>query len=137
MPLSLTKVSYSSLNARQKEAFNFQKVSAALADYGFATLRLQDDWQGADFIAQHCSSALFLKIQLKSRATLATKYRDKDLCIAFPHAEAWYLYEHDALLAHASLKGIVVNSSSWRDEGSYSWPTFPEHLVNSGVIHKL
>lgn len=44
------KISYRELNARQKENFNFQKVSAVLADYGFVTFRLSDDWQGADFI---------------------------------------------------------------------------------------
>jgi hypothetical protein len=34
-----------------------------LADYGFLTMRLSDDWQGADFIAQHIDGA-FLKVQL-------------------------------------------------------------------------
>ena len=53
MPLELTRIRYADLNARQKENYNFQKVSAVLADFGFTTLRLTDDWQGADFIAQH------------------------------------------------------------------------------------
>lgn len=54
MTLKLKKISYSDdLNARQKENFNFQKVSAVLADYGYVTMRLSDDWQGADFIALH------------------------------------------------------------------------------------
>jgi hypothetical protein len=35
-------------------------VSAVLADYGFMTMRLRDDWQGADFIAQHVEGAKFL-----------------------------------------------------------------------------
>jgi len=39
------RVRYEDLDARQKEAFNFQKVSAVLADYGFVTLRLSSDWQ--------------------------------------------------------------------------------------------
>lgn len=51
--MKLRRISYNALNARQKENFNFQKVSAVLADYGFVTLRLCDDWQGADFLAQH------------------------------------------------------------------------------------
>lgn len=51
--MELKKIEYRKLNARQKENFNFQKVSAILADYGFVTPRLPDDWQGADFIAQH------------------------------------------------------------------------------------
>ena len=33
-------VEYTALNARQKETFNFQKVSGLLAEYGFATLTL-------------------------------------------------------------------------------------------------
>jgi hypothetical protein len=137
MPLALAKVAYKTLNAKQKEAHNFQKVSAALADYGYSTIRLQDDWQGADFIAQHCDGAGFLKVQLKSRAVLAKKYLKKNLCVAFPHMGQWYLYEHDALLAHAVAKGIVAGTTSWDDDGSYSWSTFPGHLVNTGPIHPL
>ena len=29
---------------------------AALADYGFSAMRLSDDWEGADLIAQHVCS---------------------------------------------------------------------------------
>jgi hypothetical protein len=50
------RVGYRDLNSRQQEAFNFQKVSAVLADYGFTTIRLSSDWRGADFIA-HTSMA--------------------------------------------------------------------------------
>lgn len=63
MPHSFERVTYDSLNARQQEAYNFQKVSAVLADYGFVTIRLTSDWQGADFIAQH-KDGEFLKVQL-------------------------------------------------------------------------
>jgi hypothetical protein len=35
MPISLRKVEYSKLNARQKENYNFLKLSAVLADYGY------------------------------------------------------------------------------------------------------
>lgn len=41
-----------------------------MADYGFMTIRLSDDWQGADFIAQHVDGVLFLRVQLKGRLTL-------------------------------------------------------------------
>jgi hypothetical protein len=44
MPTQLARIDYSTLNARQKENYNFQKVSAALADYGYVTLRLTNDW---------------------------------------------------------------------------------------------
>ncbi|AOF82135.1 hypothetical protein BSY238_1960 [Methyloversatilis sp. RAC08] len=74
-------VQYASLNARQKKSYNFQKVSGVLADYGFTTIRLSDDWQGADFIAQHIDGQQFVKAQLKGRCTLAKKYMGKDLYI--------------------------------------------------------
>ena len=51
--MRLQKITYADLNSRQRENYNFQKVSALFADYGFTTMRLSDDWQGADFIAQH------------------------------------------------------------------------------------
>lgn len=60
--MQLKKIAYTRLHARQKENFNYQKLSAVLADYGFVTLRLSDDWQGADFIAQHIDGKQFLRV---------------------------------------------------------------------------
>lgn len=98
MSINLKRVPYQSLNSRQQEAYNFQKVSAVLADYGYVTIRLTNDWRGADFIAQHFDGNNFLKIQLKGRACFDKKYRDRDLHICFPHSGGWYLYPHDAVL---------------------------------------
>jgi hypothetical protein len=75
MPLNLKLIKYASLNSRQKENYNYQKLSALLADYGFVTMRLSDDWKGADMIAQHIDGETFLKIQLKSRLTFCMKYQ--------------------------------------------------------------
>lgn len=47
------RINYDDLNARQKENYSFQKESGILAEYGFVTLRLTDDWEGADFIAHN------------------------------------------------------------------------------------
>ena len=55
MPPIFSPISYASLNSRQKETFNYQKLSAVLADYGYMTHRLSDNWQRADSIAQHKS----------------------------------------------------------------------------------
>ena len=85
--MQLKRIRYSSLNSRQKENFNFQKVSAVLADYGFVTLRLSDDWQGADFIAQHIDGTTFARVRLKGRLTFEKKYRGKDLWVAFADGE--------------------------------------------------
>jgi hypothetical protein len=131
----LNQINYVELNARQKENYNFQKVPAILADYGFSTVRLTDDWQGADFVAQNMLNNEFLKIQLKTRIIIAKKYERKDLWICFKikHGKAydeWYLVKHDALMDLVltkykpdSEKG-VKNSKSWNKEkgGAYSWP---------------
>ena len=70
MTLDLRRIHYSSLNARQKENFNFQKLSSVLADFGFVTMRLTDDWGGADFIAQHIDGETFLRVQLQGPSNI-------------------------------------------------------------------
>ena len=63
--MKFEKIRYEDLNAKQKEIYNFQKVSALLADYGFTTIKLADDWNGADFLALHCAGKMTLIVQLK------------------------------------------------------------------------
>ena len=53
------KIDYNLLNAKQKENFNFQKVAAAFADYGFNCIKLTDDWHGADFLTNHIDGKHF------------------------------------------------------------------------------
>ncbi|MGB9150676.1 MAG: hypothetical protein WCB36_10560, partial [Burkholderiales bacterium] len=89
--MKLEKVKYSDLNSRQKEIFNFQKVAGLLADYGFNCIKLTDDWQGADFLAYHTNGSDTLKVQLKSRLSIAQKYIGKSLFMAFPINGAWHL----------------------------------------------
>lgn len=48
-------------------------MATALADYGYNSVRLTDDWQGADFIAVHIDGESFLKVQLKGRFTVDKK----------------------------------------------------------------
>ena len=47
--MKFERIDYAELNAKQKEIYNFQKVAALLADFGFNCIKLADDWQGADF----------------------------------------------------------------------------------------
>jgi hypothetical protein len=127
----MEKISYNHLNAKQKETFNFQKVSAILADYGFATIKLNDDWQGADFIAQHIDGDTYLKVQLKGRLTFDKKYFGKDLHICFPYRNTWYLFPHDEML-NAFLKEFsdkMAISSSWTNHGSYSWNSLSKRIL--------
>ena len=108
--MKLERVEYENLNARQKENFNFQKVSSVLADFGYTTLRLSDDWQGADFIAQDKDGTTFLKVQLKGRLTFAEKYRGKEIFVCFRDKSDWYLFDHDSLLEMALEKTNIKNT---------------------------
>ena len=106
-------------NTKKKEAYNFQKASGILADYGFQTIKLSDDWCGADFIAQHYEGE-FIKVQLKSRISVEEKYRNKDLWICFPDRGNWYLVPHDnLLLCLQKKKKSIIGTKSWT-KGGYS-----------------
>ena len=72
------------LNGRQKEIYNFQKSAALLADYGFNCIKLDDDWNGADFLDHHFDGTTTLKVQLKARLTIDRKYAGQDLWMNFP-----------------------------------------------------
>jgi hypothetical protein len=125
--MKFTKIEYRKLNARQKENFNFQKVSAVLADYGFVTIRLSDDWQGADFIALHISGE-DLHVQLKSRLAFYDKYRKKNLYVAFGEDDAWYLYPHDELFDEVLKTTKIGTTKSVREQGGYTFPHVPAAL---------
>ncbi len=126
--MKLNRVKYRELNSRQQENYNFQKVSAILADYGFMTFRLSDDWQGADFIAQHIDGETFLRVQLKSRLSFDTKYRRKGIQIAFQDDGTWYLFPHDELLEKVLRETNVGNTESWLVRGGYSFPYLSSKL---------
>lgn len=116
----LHKIAYDELNARQQEKYNFQKVAAVLADYGFNCIRLTDDWQGADFIAVHVDGSTFLKVQLKGRLSFNKKYFGKEIFIAFRDRDSWYLYPHDELQRIVFAVKSYGTTYSWVQRGGYS-----------------
>lgn len=125
------KVPYSELNSRQKENYNFHRVAARLADYGFNCLRLTDDWQGADFIACHIDGDTFLKVQLKGRLVIERKYQGKDIHIAFIYGDSVYLYDHDRLVSHLETNKLIGEESvTWHEKGFRSWPSPPAWAVS-------
>lgn len=127
----LKKIEYSELNARQKENYNFHKVASKLADYGFNSMRLNDDWQGADFIAVKGDD--MLKVQLKGRFTIDKKYIGKDIFITFRENGVEKIYFHDD--AVEIISDNIKQSKSWSEEGSYSWNKTPLHYES--IILKL
>ena len=128
MPHQFHQVHYAALNGRQQESYNYQKVSAVLADFGFVTMRLSDDWRGADFIAQHIDGTTFLRVQLKGRLTFDKKYRDRDINICFPCDGHWFVYLHDELLPLVQSVRDFSGTESWRIGGAYSFPILSRKL---------
>jgi hypothetical protein len=120
MALVLKKIDYTTLNGKQQENYNFHKLSAILADYGFVSLRLTDDWQGADFIAVHIDGETFIRVQLKGRLCFYKKYIAKDLYLAFCSEGEWYLYPHDEVLKQ--VQPDIETTESWAINGGYSFP---------------
>lgn len=121
------KVTYARLNARQQENYNFHIIAARLAEYGFNSVRLTDDFEGADFIALHVDGTTMLRIQLKGRLTFDQKYYGKGIHIAFRDDADIYVYPHDELRQLMEDSGCLVGSKSeaWVKRGSRSWNILP------------
>ena len=118
--MQLKHIAFAELTAKQREIYNFQKVASLLADYGFNCIKLDDDWQGADFLAYHKDGSTTLKVQLKGRLTIGKKYQGKDLYLAFPANGRWYVLPHDELVQIARETTPWLQSQSWIGEGLYS-----------------
>ena len=135
--MKLQPISYKELNSRQREIYNFHKVAALLAEYGFNCIKLSDDWQGADFLADHKDGKDTLKVQLKSRLTIDKKYTGKGLYIAFPMQGSWCLVEHDALVELVREHTNWLNTESWREKGLYHSDAPNAVLLRSLADHLL
>jgi hypothetical protein len=123
-----SKIDYSQLNAKQQEVHNFHQIAARLAQYGYATYPIRDDWNGGDMIARHMTDTgrQTLTIQIKSRVTFGRKYQNKGLWIGFPLRETIYVYPHDDVLASyeklRKTKGQPLDDSgAWSEGGLVHW----------------
>lgn len=129
--MELKPVDRSELNRTQKKNYDFQKVAALLADYGFNCIRLADDADdgpGADFLACHKDGRQTLKVQLKGHLSIGKKYMGKDLYMAFPINGSWYLVSHDELVRIVGETTNALNTSSWQ-KGQYNWRRPSQRLV--------
>ena len=114
--LKLTKIEYRTLNSRAQETYNFHKMAAILADYGYNCLWLNDDWNGADCIAVHIDGISDFKIQLKGSISFARKYWAKNIFIAFFEQGDLYIYPHDYILAQVENN---IADKTWLEKGTY------------------
>ena len=128
-------ITYSKLNSRQQETYNFHKIAGILADYGFTSIRLSDDWEGADFIAQHIDGETFLKVQLKGRLSFDRKYVGKNLWICFMHDNQVILYPHDQTLEKFAKVGRITSTESWTKRGQYHFPYLGSDVL--GLIEEF
>ncbi|TPN35986.1 hypothetical protein [Mesorhizobium sp. B1-1-6] len=131
------RIAYKSLNARQKENYNFQKVAGRLADYGYNCLRLNDDWHGADFLAVHVDGTNVLRIQLKGRFGFYKKYCGRDLHIAFILGDDCYVYPHDDVLAAVVGRGQIGETVSWAERGIFHWSKFPSWAAELLQLYRI
>ncbi len=134
MRLDLQRVSYSELTAKQREIYNYQKVAAVLADYGFNCIKLDDDWQGADFLAFHKDGNQTVKVQLKGGLVIDKKYTSKNiyLCFRIMNDGVWDLIPHDELVEIAGHLTLWLETRSWRERGRY-FARQPSRAVISAI----
>ena len=114
--IKLTKIEYLILNSKAQETYNFHKMAAILADYGYNCLWLNDDWNGADCIAVHIDGISDFKIQLKGGISFARKYWAKNIYIAFFEQGDLYIYPHDYILVQVENN---IADRTWLEKGTY------------------
>ena len=126
--MNRNKVVYSELKDQSKaqEAFNAGKLAGAMARYGYESTPVRNDAHGADFIAYRVGNDPLL-IQLKGRPTIARKYIDKGIWMAFPSTDpdshVMYMVPHEALVEiwrENQPRGNAFESQSWLTGDGYS-----------------
>lgn len=131
--MKLQRIDYSELKSRQKENYNYHKIASILADYVYNSMWLNDDWEGADFIAVHIDGNHMMKLQLKGRVTIDQKYLGKDIYNAFSLDQtSYYLYPHDEIF-----ELISAHSDGARKNGARSINYIPTWLIPHLEKYKL
>jgi hypothetical protein len=104
-----------------REVINRNIVVSLALEQGFnAYLPVYDG--GIDFILCRESDGQLLQVQLKGRLMIDKKYIGRNIWMAFPISDDWYLMPHDKILALAEADGKTTRSKSWAESGAYSWP---------------
>jgi hypothetical protein len=114
--MKLEKIKYSDLSAKAQETYNFHKIAAILSDFGYNSIWLSNDWNGADFIAVHVDGVSDIKVQLKGGVSFAKKYIGKNLYIGFLENGELYLYPHDEVLEKVE---SAISDRKWLEKGTY------------------
>jgi hypothetical protein len=104
-----------------REVINRNALVTVALDQGYnAFLPVYDG--GVDFILYREEDGDVRKVQLKGRWYIDRKYIGRDIWIAFPSRERWYVAPHDELVRMGEQAGFT-SSKSWIEGGAYSCPT--------------
>jgi hypothetical protein len=120
--------------AQVREVINRNTVASLALEQGFNVFLPVYDG-GVDFILYRESDGDLRKVQLKSRWTIDRKYFGRDIWIAFPIADDWYLMRHDEMVANA--EPGIIGSASWRNDGSYSRPKLSAAAIVQCAPHRF
>lgn len=103
------------------------RISPIFLDDGFIPFLPEFD-TGIDLIIYREKDDLTIKLQLKSRWTINRKYLGRNLAIAFPSDEGFYLAPHDALFAFSKDNTNYLKTQSWLVSGQYHTRTLSQVL---------
>ena len=121
-------------HSRIREVINRNIVISLALDQGFnAFLPVYDG--GVDFILYRESDRELRKVQLKSRWTIDRKYMNREIWVAFPIADDWYLMPHDEMYKAGVADGIT-ETASWK-KGSYSRPRLSAASISQCAPYKF
>lgn len=104
------------------EVINRQRLTAIALERGYNAFNPVFDG-GIDFILYREDGAGgpadLRKVQLKGRWYIDKKYLGRDIWIAFPEGDEWYLAPHDELVRIGDQAGFT-ETKSWAEGGAYS-----------------
>jgi hypothetical protein len=121
-------------HSQVREVINRNTVISLALEQGFnAFLPVYDG--GVDFILYRESDRELRKVQLKSRWTIDKKYMNREIWVAFPIADDWYLMPHDEMYKAGEADGIT-RTDSWKN-GTYSRPRLSEATIGQCARYRF
>ncbi len=101
----------------RREVILRNTLSSALLDLRYNVFLPVFD-EGVDLIAHREEDQDVKIVQQKSRWTINKKYAGRNIWIAFPDDDTWYLVPHDDMLNWPEVQNYL-RTASWRDNGIY------------------
>jgi hypothetical protein len=114
------RIDLGQLSVSEIRKYNYNKVTAALADYGFATELAPEGQVLWDFVATQLSSGKQIKVLIRPQMTLEKKFLGKDIYICFLEGSNWYIYPHDQHYEHVRITSNLMDTTSWKKEGTFT-----------------